>query len=131
MFENLFRKAKEVFVDPTADIQRVNCLNLVPATIQVPRLHCDMGDGRTGDCLVYLKKAKTHECKSRELKYVPLSKEGIEAKVYTKLKDQMYLKKCLDVCICPECGHDLEVIFDDDHGLDDGHCPICQKRWPI
>ena len=129
MFGNLFKKTEEVVVDPAAEAQRVNCLNLVFATTQVPRLHCDMGDGREGDCLIYLKKAE--QCRFRDPKYIPLSKEAIEEKVAVKIHDRLYKQSCLDVDLCPDCGHDLDIMYDDDHGMDDGKCPICQKTWTI
>jgi len=52
-------KTEEILVDPITDTQRVNCLNLVPATVDIRRPYCDMGDGRIGDCRIYL---KTAEC---------------------------------------------------------------------
>ncbi len=129
MFKGLLKRAKDIVTDHTGEILRVNCMNLVPGTKQVPRPHCDMGDGREGDCLVYLKKKES--CIHHDPKFVPLSRDEIKEKVRDKVLEQAYIKSCLDVCICPECGHDLAIICDDDHGLDDGECPICQKTYPI
>lgn len=47
--------------------RKVNCRFLVPGKVDVPRIHCDMGDGREGDCRIYL--GKSGRCKFR----MPLS----------------------------------------------------------
>ena len=59
MFGNLFRKVKEAIVDPTSDIQRVNCVHLSPPLEMLKRWHCDMGDGRKGDCFIFLKREES------------------------------------------------------------------------
>lgn len=40
------------------------CKFLVPATKNVKRPHCDMGDGREGDCPIYI--GKTNKCQFTE-----------------------------------------------------------------
>ena len=75
MFKNLSKKVKEVLVDPTTDVQRVNCVNLVPPLESVRRWHCNMGDGREGDCFIFLKKKES--CRFHDPKYKPLSKEEV------------------------------------------------------
>ena len=88
-----------------------------------------MGDGREGDCPIYLKKSK--RCTFHNPKYVSLSKSEIQDKVTKIVCDRAYVQSCLDVEVCPECGHNLTIIYDDLHGLDDGKCIICQKTWPL
>lgn len=125
---NLFKRIKEDFTtDSTADAQRVNCQNLVFGTTQVPRLHCNMGDGREGDCLIYLKKAE--KCSFHNPKYITLSKDDIEKKVSKIKEDRAYRINCLDVNVCPDCGHDLEVDEWEEHEFSDGICRICQKTY--
>jgi len=133
MFGSLFKivtKTKEVVIDHTPDIQRVNCLNLVPATTQVRRPHCDMGDGREGDCPIFLKKKE--KCRLHDPKYVPLCKEEILAKVRTKQQDNEYIENCLNVEICPGCGHDLVIgSWNGGSEFTNGFCHICQKTYII
>ena len=127
MFENLFKKTKEIFVDPAAAAQRVNCLNLVPATTQLQRMHCNMGDGREGDCLIYLKKAE--KCRFHDPKYIPMSKEEIIQKVLNVEEDRAYRHSCLDAEVCPDCGHDLIIDGWGESEFTDGICRICQKSY--
>lgn len=110
-------------------MQKINCVNLVPPKKDVPRPHCNMGDGREGECWIYLGK-KAH-CNFHSPKFKPLPKDEIELKVSKIEKDNEYVARCLSAGICPDCGHELTIIADDEHGLDDGNCYICSKTWPV
>jgi hypothetical protein len=89
-----------------------------------------MGDGREGDCSIFLKKKE--KCRLHDPKYIPLSKEEIRAKVRTKQQDNDYIKSCLSVEICPDCGHDLVIdSWDAESEFTDGICRICQKTYVI
>jgi hypothetical protein len=128
MFGSLFKIVKKnPTTDSTADTQRVNCQNLVFGTTQVPRLHCDMGDGRSGDCLIYLKKAE--KCSFHNPKYMVMSKEDIKEKVSKIAEDREYRENCLYARICPDCGHELVIDDWDESEFTDGICNICQKTY--
>jgi len=43
-----------------ADLSAIDCRFLVPASEEILRPHCDMGDGSEGDCPIYL--GKTTDC---------------------------------------------------------------------
>ena len=50
-----WRHFKGDTIGVVVDLKR--CGNLVPATEQIRRQHCDMGDGREGDCPIILGKS--------------------------------------------------------------------------
>jgi len=53
--------------------EEVNCVNLVPPLVRVPRWHCDMGGGREGDCFIFLNEAT--RCSFREEKVMRVDKK--------------------------------------------------------
>lgn len=128
-FKRRNRKAYKKLGSIERRIRRVNCTHLCPPKQEGPGwYHCDMGDGRMGDCLIFL--GKKVECEFHNSVFKPLSRDDIAGRVRTKLAELKFKEDCLKAEMCPKCGYDLEVEMDD-HGFVDGKCHVCKKEYVI
>ena len=127
LFKRLFSKGNDgIFVSSQDKTLRVNCLHLVPGNSRCKKPHCFLGNGNEGECFVYT--GATEFCEWRSPKFVPLSKEDIEAKLTKIEQSAEWQKRCLEANICPECGHGLQLVQDDEVERDDGgHCVPVKK----
>lgn len=135
LFKRAFNKTKNrvtIFMeDPILASMRVNCIHLAPAKEDGQHPHCDMGDGREGDCPVYLRMLERECCIHRTEKFRALPKEDILKKVEKKEQDSAYIRRCVDAHICPDCGHELRLDYWEDSEFTDGICDPCQKSYIV
>ena len=106
MLSTLMNFFKPKDKDFAGAMKKANCTNLVPATLEVKRPHCNMGDGREGDCQILL--GHDDDCAFRVLKNKPLTREQILEKV----KEEEHRQRCLNASICPDCGGKLGLSDD-------------------
>jgi hypothetical protein len=128
LFKRLFSKGNDgIFVSSQDKVLRVNCLHLVPGNSKCQKPHCFMDNGNEGECYIYNGAAEACVCHSP--KFVSMPKEAIEAKLTKIEQSAEWQKRCLAANICPKCGHDLQLIQDDEVEWDDGYCPICNETY--
>lgn len=77
------------------------------------------------------KKKKKSDPRPRRAAHQPMSRGEIFEKVLAKEQERDYHNRCLKMHVCPACGDDLEIDYDDEHDLDDGICRTCNITYPI
>ncbi len=106
--------------------KRVNCINFVPPTMATGEPHCDMGDGREGNCTIYY--YSLSRCTFYQAKVKPLTKEEISVKVRVAEKTKIWQRRCVGAGICPDCGDEIVYLKDHKDPLNRG-CVRCNKVW--
>lgn len=130
------RKGTKATADHRNVAERVNCIHLKSPCKGMNRWHCEQGNNQAqqiidGDCDLFL--GKDDNCQFHVAKFKPLTEEQIEAEIDKRHVRRAFVKRCVEVRLCPNDGHDLQHHMDNSGAtepMDWVDCPICNfKEW--